>query len=125
MSDETKKYLTWLAILLALGVAAYLLSANIHSQQSGADAVRSGIQRIEEQQRNIDARLGKLETGLDKSIKTTERVAGNVSAATDAIGSVESRINSSTVRIESSQRAVETGERIIQGIRKNNELQNK
>jgi hypothetical protein len=101
---------------LCVGFTAYtLLWGNNNGGRT--DEVRAGIQRVEEYQRNLDARLGRIEVGLNQSIKTAERIAGNVSAVTDAVGAVEARIDNSKTRLESSERRIDEGISILQGIR--------
>ena len=123
--ENYKKYGIALLVLIAIGWAGYLLGVNLHSDQPGADAVRSSLQRIEDHQRRIDERLNKITAGLDQSTETAKRIAGRVEEAAGAVDNAAERITAGQRRLEASQSRIGEGIGILQTIRERNQQQNK
>jgi methyl-accepting chemotaxis protein len=118
MNDKAQKYIIASALLIGIIAGWYLFSGNGAGDGARLDAIRSDIQRVEEQQRNITARLDKISAGLDRGIKATETVAARIAGIEGTVDEVAGRINSGKSRIEASARLIDEGQQRIDDIRK-------
>lgn len=115
-TDKTK-IIVGIALLVCIALAGYWMGGYLHGDGGRADEVRNGLSRIEKHQRDTDARLDKISTGLDQSVKTTQRIAGRIETAAESVGSAAERIAGSQKQFEASQQRIGEGESILRGIR--------
>ena len=113
VTNENKAYIV--IIVLAAALAYVLFGGN--SDSGRLDAIRSDIQRVADQQRNIDARLDKISTGLDRGVKTTETISARIAGVEGTLDAVAGRIDSGKSRIEASARLIDEGQQRVESIR--------
>ena len=115
-TDKTK-IIVGIALLVCAILAGYWMGGGLRGDGGRVDEIRDGFSRIEKHQRDTDARLDKISTGLDQSVKATQRIAGRIETAAESVGSAAERIAGSQKRFEASQQRIGEGESIIRGIR--------
>lgn len=106
------------AILVVILITGLVLGIRgIPNNGSGADEARNYLQRLEERQRNIDAKLDAISSGLADSQRKVEAISGRIAEAAGTVEAVAGRITESQERITSSQRGIEEGESILKQVR--------
>ena len=116
MWQTLKPYIIGLAVVLAVGVAAYSYGRNAASDNTaGLDAVRADIQRVVEQQQNIIAVQHSISVGLDSGNKRAAEISARIAGIEGIVGEVAGRVDSDRERLNSQQRLIDDGQSIVGG----------
>ena len=114
-----------LAIVCIVAVAVGVFSFGLYRDGSPADRTGEHLQRLEDSQRDLAARIESISQGIDRSTKTVEAIAGRVDEVERTIGDAQSRIESGAVRLGENQQRIAAGERILQEVRQRGQPENK
>ena len=106
-----------IAVVCVVGTALVIFGFGVFNDGSRVDTTGEHLQRIEDGQRDLAARIESISQGIDRSTKTVEAIAGRVDEVERTIGDAQSRIESGAVRLGENQQRIAAGERILQEVR--------
>ena len=113
-----KNYLIIAGILLIVGFIAWdVFGGNVSNSGSGADAVRSDLSAVGQQQQAAIDGLGRIENGLDSGAAEAGRVSAGLGDTAKSITTVENRIDGSEAKLTDSAGLIAEGERILATVR--------
>ena len=114
-----------LAIVCIVAVAVGVFSFGLYRDGSAVDATGEHLQRLEDSQRDLAARIESISQGIDRSTKTVEAIAGRVGEVERTISDAQSRIESGAVQLGENQQRIAAGQRILQEIRQRDQREDK
>ena len=114
-----------LAIICVVVIAGGIFGFGLYRDGSAVDATGEHLQRLEDSQRDLAARIESISQGIDRSTKTVEAIAGRVDEVERTIGDAQSRIESGAVRLGENQQRIAAGERILQEVRQRGQSKDK
>ncbi len=119
MENKLVRGIVIVIVVLLLGAGAWYLlrEPDISNQRGRADDVRDALGSVGEQQQRAAESAGRIESGLERSVESTERIEERVIYIESAVDHAAAG-NEELIRIVAdSQQRVGESQRIIQGIR--------
>ena len=122
MTDNVKKIIIAVVVLLVIAAGAYVFGGFLHRDGGSAADVRKQLDQIAADQRDAAARLVTIDKGLADGAKRTDAIAATIGHAQGTITVVTERGKVDAAGLAESQRIIGSSQQVLRTIRQGTEV---